>query len=326
MFDTVPPTSESAPALSATDPHLPTAAQHEAVVATLRAIPMAAVAHTVDYRLIAVNDDCATLLKVSNDDLAGRPVSQFVPVADRHLAMETARAAAATSSASVRPANGLRRLIDGEGQVLTCWMHVGLASIGGYQCFVVCVDLVNPVLSDAHRWRHRAEHDELTGLARRGTLLAQLAQWTAAGRVVLLAFLDIDDFKTINDTHGHAAGDHVLTTVARRLEQYAPRGCLVSRLSGDEFVLAHIVPTRSGTDDFDEREAAAEERLRAVGPRCVAEPIAWDDHLLVLSLSIGVTVSRPHEDPSKLLSRADKQMYEQKDRARRVRSADPEAG
>ena len=311
----VPPTSGFAPRWSETDPYVPTIAERDAVTATLQAIPMAAVAHTMDYKLIAVNDDCASLLKVSNDDVEGRPVRHFIPVPDRHSALEAARAVAATSSTSTRPASALRRLIDGEGQELTCWMHIGMAVIGGYQCFIACLDLVNPVLSDAHRWRHRAEHDELTGLARRGTLLAQLAQWISADRVVILAFLDIDNFKSINDTHGHAAGDQVLTAIAHRLQQHAPKGCTVSRLSGDEFVLAHIVPTAADVEDPQELRAA-EERLRTIGPLCVAEPVAWDDNLLILSISLGVTVSRVGEEPAELLARADKQMYLQKAGAR----------
>ncbi len=316
IFEGVAQASDSAPGRES-DSLLPNAVQRDAVVATLDAIPMAAVAHTLDYRLIAVNGDCAALLKVSSDQVAGRSVKDFIPVSDRQTALETARTVALLSSTSIRPASALRRLIDGAGQELTCWMHVGLATIGGYQCFLICLDLVNPVLSDAHRWRHRAEYDELTGLARRGTLLAQLAQWITARRLVMLAFLDIDNFKAINDTHGHAAGDQVLTTIARRLEQHAPKGCIVSRLAGDEFVLAHTVTARPDAADFADLLAAAEIGLRSIGPLCVSEPVAWGDNLLVLSISMGVTTSRAGEDPGRLLSRADKKMYAQKAAARR---------
>jgi diguanylate cyclase (GGDEF)-like protein len=287
----------------------PSTSQLSAIEATLRAIPMAAVALSLSYHLICANDDCSTLLDLSSDKIQGRPVKDFINECDIPNVLGTARSAftASSNKDSLRPTSSLRRVISGNGQELTCWMHVGFANIAGYRCFVACIDLVNPVLSDAHRWRHRAEHDELTGLRRRGTLLAQVAQWINSDNVVLLAFLDIDNFKSINDTHGHAAGDHVLTTVARRLEQYAPPGCLVGRLSGDEFMLAQPVGRAGGQSG----EAGAE-LLASAGARCVAEPIAWGDKLLMVSISVGVCISRPGEDPSTLLSRADDAMYRQK--------------
>ncbi len=316
---------------------------------------MAAVAHTLTYRLLAANDDCVTMLNLPAE-INGRPVGDFIPASDMRNALDSARSILLASSEAVshpgrshagapaaathqngidpvsgarpyaepvdRPASSLRRLISGDGRALTCWMHVGIATINGFRCFVACIDLVNPVLSQAHRWRHRAEHDELTGLRRRGTMLDQVAQWIDANRTVMLAFLDIDNFKSINDTHGHAAGDHVLITLARRLEQHAPPGCVVGRLSGDEFVLSHAVGSLVDgygrhADPMDDLREENRVRLLAVGPRCVAEPIAWGDHLLMISISVGVTISEPGEDPASLLARADEAMYAQKARSDR---------
>ena len=286
----------------------PSPAQLEAIRATLRAIPMAAVAHTLSFRIIDANDDCLHLLSLESTTIQGRPVKDFVPESDLLHALDTARSVVSASDGQgPRPTSSLRRLISGEGQVLTCWMHVGLASIAGYSCFIACIDLVNPVLSDAHRWRHRAEHDELTGLRRRGTMLDQVGRWIKADNAVMLAFLDIDEFKSINDTHGHAAGDQVLITLARRLEEHAPSGCMVGRLSGDEFVLALPIGIGHSID-------TASALLAAVASRCVDTPIAWNDHLLMISISVGVTISERGEAPSSLLSRADDAMYAQKSR------------
>ena len=292
---------------------MPTRSQTRAIRDALQIIPLAAVAHTVGLDLIAANDGCIDVLKLEPDKIYGRRVREFVPPLDRHQALEAAQSLLQNSSPLDRASSSLRRLISGDGQELTCWMHVGLATIAGYRCFIACIDLVNPVLSDAHRWRHRAEHDELTGLRRRGALLNQVADWMRTRRPVLLAFLDIDNFKAINDTHGHAAGDHVLTTLARRLEQHSPVGCTVSRLSGDEFVLAHPISDLGPRPRLDEtRYQLATDRLLDVGRRCSAEPIAWNDHLLMISISVGVTISEPDEEPNSLLSRADNAMYAQK--------------
>lgn len=284
---------------------------------------MAAVALTLNYEVIDANDDCVALMRLTPEHVRGRPVHDFLPTADHLTALQTAREVAAAPMTPARPVSALRRVISGDGQDLTCWTHVGIADLGGYRCFVVCIDLVNPMLSHAHRWRHRAEHDELTGLQRRGAMLDQVSQWLEAGRIIVLAFLDIDDFKSINDTHGHAAGDHVLTTLARRLRHHAPDGCVVGRLSGDEFVLMQLVGTASDVygrhaDRLDEHRTARADLLLAVGNRCVAEPIAWGEHLLTISLSVGHTVSEPDEDPCTLLARADDEMYVQKGRSLRL--------
>lgn len=293
----------------------PEPAQLAAVQSVLEAVPMAAVAHTLDYRLVAVNEDCAELLRLPADEIAGRAVRDFIPPMDQARALGLARTVASATGSGSRPSSSLRRLLTGDGQELTCWLHVGMAVIAGYECFIACIDLVNPVLSEAHRWRYRAEHDELTGLRRRGSLLSQVAQWIDGGRTVVFAFLDVDNFKCINDTHGHAAGDHVLSTLGRRLEQYAPPGCLVGRLSGDEFVLADLL---SGpTDPAEEDPAAA--GLREVAHRCAAEPIAWGHHLLSITLSVGIAVNHHGEDTAALLAKADDEMYRQKSSAARTR-------
>lgn len=286
----------------------PNATQLEAVRATLRAIPMAAVAYTESFWIVDANHDCLSLLSLTPSQIRGRPIRDLLPESDLQHATDTARAViSATGGDGPRPTSSLRRLISGDGQDLTCWMHVGMAQIAGFSCFIACIDLVDPVLSDAHRWRHRAEHDELTGLRRRGAVLEQVGCWISGDHPVMLAFLDIDDFKSINDTHGHAAGDHVLTQLAHRLETHAPPGCAVGRLSGDEFVLALPI---GNTHTY----STASTLLAEVGTRCVDQPIAWNNHLLMISISVGVTISERGESPSSLLSRADDAMYTQKSR------------
>jgi diguanylate cyclase (GGDEF)-like protein len=96
--------------------------------------------------------------------------------------------------------------------------------------------------------RYRAEHDVLTGLANRGSLPARLNE--AIGRAqrlqggVAVMFLDLDDFKMVNDTMGHAAGDALLREVASRLRETVRQGDTVARLGGDEFALVfeHVRP------------------------------------------------------------------------------------
>ncbi|MEO8778944.1 MAG: EAL domain-containing protein [Rhodanobacter sp.] len=144
--------------------------------------------------------------------------------------------------------------------------------------------------------RHAAYHDALTGLPNRlrtlytlAELLAEAKQRTQYGAVLMI---DLDNFKTINDSLGHQVGDRVLETIADSLLMVAPGSSSVGRLEGDEFVIL--------LDTSDERaEDAAVRALRVaeqVLERLVA-PLAIDNRVLGVGASIGVAVF-PHEDSS----------------------------
>src|SRR5690349_5958371 len=85
------------------------------------------------------------------------------------------------------------------------------------------------------RARRQARTDELTGLANRAALKTDLKRRAKSRAPWVLVLVDLDNFKQVNDVHGHDAGDMVLTEAARRLTAVAGRGDLVARLGGDEF-------------------------------------------------------------------------------------------
>ncbi|GAA0561726.1 bifunctional diguanylate cyclase/phosphodiesterase [Paractinoplanes ferrugineus] len=148
--------------------------------------------------------------------------------------------------------------------------------------------------------REQASTDGLTGLANRSRFNQELAGTT--GTVLLI---DLDDFKTVNDTMGHAAGDALLVEVAGRLCAAVRDGDLVARLGGDEFTV--LLP------DCDSAGAGrvAEDILRRL-----AEPLTLDGRIITTRASIGVAGSRPGEGASTLLGNADIAMYEAKRRGR----------
>ena len=154
---------------------------------------------------------------------------------------------------------------------------------------------------------HQALHDALTGLANRVALMDHLEQALAAlarepGRIGLV-FVDLDEFKEVNDSLGHAVGDEVLVEVARRLRAVARRTDTVARVGGDEFVLL-CADLRSSDD------------IRLVCDRIVRElrkPIELAETTLSMTGSIGVAISEDAElDPGELLRRADVALYEAK--------------
>lgn len=140
--------------------------------------------------------------------------------------------------------------------------------------------------------------DPLTGVGNRSALRRRL---DAAGDAVSLAFVDLDDFKSVNDTHGHDAGDVVLRTVARRLEESVREDDLVVRLGGDEFavVLADGTPV-DGIDLLVQRVLSAIER-----------PVELDSGASVaVRASVGIATGAPNE----VVHAADKALYASKRR------------
>jgi diguanylate cyclase (GGDEF)-like protein len=161
------------------------------------------------------------------------------------------------------------------------------------------------------RLAYLATHDSLTGLPNRRTLFGHLAdaieatRWRPATSAVL--FVDLNEFKAINDAGGHRAGDEVLIHVARRLEAAAGRGQIVARLGGDEFV----VLCTSLRDPSCDAMAVAD-RIRAA----FAGAIEVDGELHRVSASIGIALVTPGHDPERLLCEADAAMYMAKRQAR----------
>jgi len=165
------------------------------------------------------------------------------------------------------------------------------------------------------RLRRAALYDHLTGLPNRTLFLDRLAQ--AGHRVArrperqfALLFLDLDGFKGINDTEGHAAGDEVLVQVARRITSVLRRTDTAARLGGDEFVVL-----LDGLGRPDESEIAAN-RIR----EAVCRPIAIGDHEVRVGVSIGISRSdEGAHDADDLLRRADAAMYAVKTASRAAR-------
>ena len=151
---------------------------------------------------------------------------------------------------------------------------------------------------------HDALHDPLTGLANRVLLRDHLEralarQSRSAGTVALL-FVDLDDFKRVNDSYGHAAGDQILCAVADRLVGAVRADDVVARQSGDEFgILLGLVR------DADEAITSAERILREL-----RRPIPLGGHLVVVGGSIGIALATESEATAEdLLTQADAAMY-----------------
>jgi diguanylate cyclase (GGDEF)-like protein len=167
--------------------------------------------------------------------------------------------------------------------------------------------------------RHAARHDHLTGLPNRRWFYGAGATLvgTTDRRPLIAVLVDLDDFKRINDTFGHRAGDEVLVTVARRLAGVVGVG-LVARLGGDEFVALLDPPPGCPDRPAGNRDGLAETAGRITEVLSAQVPVTGGWNVAVRA-SIGVVVAAPGSDLDEVLDRADAAMYRAK--AARLASA-----
>lgn len=162
-------------------------------------------------------------------------------------------------------------------------------------------------LSNVHDLHHAAYHDTLTGLPNRLFLTDALPKLVTGAlerrHVLALCFLDLDGFKSVNDTLGHQAGDILLQTVADRLREHVSRPENCVRLGGDEFVLMETWPCEA----FDP-EGLATRVIAAVN-----EPVCIDGSQVRVGVSVGVALApSAAQTPVDLMDMADKAMYSAK--------------
>ncbi|MCZ4303295.1 diguanylate cyclase [Zoogloeaceae bacterium G21618-S1] len=156
--------------------------------------------------------------------------------------------------------------------------------------------------SELERYAH---YDALTGLPNRLLVMDRLRQAMAVaqrrGGRLAVAYLDLDGFKAVNDTHGHAAGDEVLSTLAERFRLAVREGDTMARLGGDEFVAVLVDP-----GDREMVQSVLQRLLDAA-----SKAVVWNGHSLEVSASIGLTYypQSADIDADTLVQQADDAMY-----------------
>jgi diguanylate cyclase (GGDEF)-like protein/PAS domain S-box-containing protein len=257
-------------------------------------------------RIRFTNDAARRTFGYDLGELAGAPIERLAePAAGaavrRHLA----------AGGTVRDEEMVFRTRDGEG------VEVGVSLSPLLDARAVAVGAV--LIARDVRARKRAEsqiayqasHDALTGLPNRSLFYERLTQTLALARRhgtrLAVLFLDLDQFKVVNDTLGHAAGDRLLIEIAGRLEHTVRETDTVARVGGDEFTF--LLP------DVSEGADAARTAQKILD--AVAQPLDVDGHRLYVTTSIGISLfPADGEEAAALLSSADIAMYRAKDLGR----------
>lgn len=255
-------------------------------------------------QIIFVTDACETLLGYRSDEMIGTSITTYMHPEDL----------AATRASIIRVMSGRphvdfrNRYIRKDGGIVYIlwsarWFEEEGVRIG------VARDVTALWQTEAEL-RFQAHHDPLTKLPNRLLFNERLASGLRSAHrhqnILALLFLDLNDFKTINDDHGHAVGDRVLCAIARRLENCVRETDTVARMGGDEFtVLLTNIQSR-------ENVSAKVQQILAV----MAEPLDAElGEIKMPSCSVGVACYPENgEDADTLLSHADGDMYQLKRR------------
>lgn len=203
-----------------------------------------------------------------------------------------------------------------DGHIVTALVSANLMELNGETCVLSVIRDITAQKEAQDLILHLSFSDSLTGLPNRRLLIDRLGQAIAVnnrgGRFGALLFVDMDDFKSINDTLGHDKGDLLLIEVAQRLQRCTQDGDTVSRLGGDQYAV--ILSNLAGT--LEDAAAQAEMVCNKVF-YSINQPYQLGDVTQHRTCSIGITLfGAHHEDAMEPLKRAELAMYESKSRGR----------
>jgi diguanylate cyclase (GGDEF)-like protein/PAS domain S-box-containing protein len=269
----------------------------------------AVIVHTAAGRVVYFNDVAAEHAGLTREQFAALPPwgfsGEFTPQQRQAMVSQiVGRGSLVFHSERMR--NGERRMME----VHACYAQ---GDAGDEPLIVSIIHDVTEKLRAEAILRHRAFHDSLTGLANRALFEDRLDLAIAGAKrhahVLGIAYVDVDEFKHVNDRFGHGIGDRVLVVLGERLASSVRQIDTAARFGGDEFVL--IFPQLTSQADLEQIVEKVAARL--------SEPIAVEGQSLRVTSSVGSALFDPAVDDARsLIMRADIAMYEAK-RARAAR-------
>jgi diguanylate cyclase (GGDEF)-like protein/PAS domain S-box-containing protein len=254
-----------------------------------------------DGRIVDANQSLAEMLRREVDELVGCTLREFTHPDDVRAAQPHRARLELGIVDSYRIDQRYRRR---DGEFVWARTRVSSTEDDGVMLAITHIEDVTEQRRAAEQLRYAARHDELTGLPNRAYLMHLLHDRLATAEVdeVAVLFVDLDHFKTINDSLGHEVGDQLLQVVSERLRSVLRERDVLARFGGDEFI---VVMKGEPVDVAD--------RLR----KAVHIPVVVGDHELFVTASIGYSSNyEPGMSPNDLLRDADAAMYRAKARGR----------
>jgi len=264
----------------------------------------------LENRITEVNTAFCRMIGRSREELLGSDSSEFTFPEDLGISESTHRRMTTDDVGQLRY---VKRYLHKDGRVIVVEISKSTArdAEGNILYFVISERDITEERALSAQLAHQSLHDPLTGLANRAVFEDRLTQAQArlARRPGLAAvlLLDLDDFKAVNDAHGHVVSDHVIVTIAHRLEEVTRSSDTLCRLSGDEFLYL-----AEGLTSEDEAEQLALRLLEVF-----TQPIAVPGAQLEVHASAGVVVwDGATEGFQRVIQHADSAMYEAKRRGK----------
>jgi len=195
------------------------------------------------------------------------------------------------------------------GEIFPQWMSISTLSndAGQVSHYMAMFTNISQWKADEERLKYLATHDVLTGLPNRNTLYDLMSlSFANADRnkeTVAILFVDLDDFKPVNDTYGHHVGDILLRNISKRLTNTLRSGDTISRLGGDEFII--VLTNAENNDALSATIVKIQQEI--------AKPMEVDGHHISVTSSIGVSLYPEHSKyAERLINYADQAMYQAK--------------
>jgi diguanylate cyclase (GGDEF)-like protein/PAS domain S-box-containing protein len=261
-------------------------------------------------RILAVNVAFCQMIGWTRDELMGQDSTPFTYPEDLGISEVTHQR---LTSEEVNHARYTKRYLHKDGRVVIVEISKSTARDvrGNKLYFVISERDITEERTLSAQLSHQALHDPLTGLANRAVFEDRLslahARVRRLGGLGAVLLMDLDDFKGVNDMHGHLVGDQLLIAIAQRLEQETRSSDTLCRFGGDEFL--YLAEGLSSTDEADQLAL----RLLEV----LAKPITIAGTQLEVHASIGVVIwDGKSVDHSEIARNADSAMYEAKRRGK----------
>jgi diguanylate cyclase (GGDEF)-like protein/PAS domain S-box-containing protein len=263
-----------------------------------------------DGRLVFLSERFTDIMALAPQKFLTRPLGQLLDEAGRTESVVDLRRA---MDAREPFRDLLCQLENGTGRscILRFAGKPAFDHAGGFLGYRGIASDVTAQVTAEQRARYLALYDPITDLPNRELLHQRLDDALAGLRrrdgMVGVFLLDLDRFKSINDTFGHAAGDRLIRLCSRRLEACVRETDTVARIGGDEFALIQV-----GVEKADQAQALCRRLLAAL-----VEPFDLDGHEVIVTASIGVALAQGDaEEPGRLLQHADIALYRAKDEGR----------